>query len=68
LSANRFVEAEKVYREDLARKPETGWSLFGLAASLKAQHKRAAANEVQARFDKAWSNADVVLKESRIMD
>ncbi len=68
LSANRFVEAESVYREDLARNPETGWSLFGLAASLKAQHKIAAANAVQARFDKAWSKADVVLKESRIMD
>ena len=27
----RFAEAEQVYREDLARLPDNGWSLFGLA-------------------------------------
>ena len=33
----RYAEAEQVYREDLARLPENGWSLYGLASSLKAQ-------------------------------
>src|SRR5437762_1206086 len=35
----RYAEAEQVYREDLARLLENGWSLYGLASSLKAQKK-----------------------------
>ena len=31
MQAGRFAEAKKVYRDDLARLPENGWSLFGLA-------------------------------------
>ena len=37
----RYAEAEQVYREDLERLPENGWSLYGLASSLKAQKKNA---------------------------
>ena len=37
----RFAEAEQVYREDLKRLPDNGWSLFGLAESLRAQKKNA---------------------------
>ena len=37
----RYAEAEQIYREDLARLPENGWSLFGLASSLRAQKKNA---------------------------
>jgi hypothetical protein len=54
-----------VYREDLKRFPENGWSLFGLAAALKAQGKTAEAEEVDRRFAKAWSAADVKLTASR---
>jgi tetratricopeptide (TPR) repeat protein len=35
----RFAEAEQVYRDDLVRLPENGWSLFGLAQSLHRQGK-----------------------------
>ena len=35
----RYAEAEQVYREDLARLPDNGWSLYGLAESLRAQKK-----------------------------
>jgi tetratricopeptide (TPR) repeat protein len=35
MQAGRFAEAEQVYRDDLARLPENGWSLFGLARSLE---------------------------------
>jgi len=61
LEAGRPVRAEKVFREDLAHRPENGWSLYGLAQSLKAQNRTKAAAKIQARFEKAWSNADVKL-------
>ena len=54
LEADRPVEAERVYRDDLERFPENGWSLSGLAKALTAQGKRTQAAEVEARFDKAW--------------
>lgn len=39
LQNGRFAEAERVYREDLKRLPANGWSLYGLAESLRAQKK-----------------------------
>ena len=57
-------EAEAVYRADLARFPENGWSLYGLAASLRAQGKTAEADAVQARFKRAWNLSDVTLTAS----
>ena len=65
LKAGRPAEAEAVYREDLKRFPENGWSLFGLAAALKAQGKSVDAKAVDQRFAKAWSAADVKLVASR---
>ena len=43
----RYAEAEQVYREDLARLPDNGWSLYGLARSLRAKEEpeEAAATE-----------------------
>ena len=58
LAAERPVRAEKVYREDLVRRPENGWSLHGLAESLKAQRKDAAAAKIDERFKRAWQSAD----------
>jgi hypothetical protein len=55
--------AEKVYREDLKRNPENGWSLYGLAQSLQAQNADTAA--IEQRFQKAWARADVKLTASR---
>jgi tetratricopeptide (TPR) repeat protein len=65
LNAGRSADAEAVYREDLKRFPENGWSLFGLAAALRAQGKSAEAAAVDQRFSKAWSAADVKLTASR---
>ena len=50
LEAGRPAEAEAVYREDLRRNPDNGWSLFGLAQSLRAQGKTAEAEQVEVRF------------------
>ena len=65
LMANeRYAEAEQVYREDLARLPNNGWSLFGLADALTAQGETVEAAAVLPRFTKIWSQADVTIKSS----
>lgn len=56
--------AERIYREDLVRFPENGWSLYGLAQSLRAQNKNAA--DIEARLATAWKGADVKLSGSRM--
>jgi predicted Zn-dependent protease len=65
LQAGRAADAEVVYREDLKRNPGNGWSLFGLAQSLRAQGKTAEAARVEASFRTAWAQADVTLTASR---
>jgi pimeloyl-ACP methyl ester carboxylesterase len=67
LEAGRPAEAEAVYREDLTRFRENGWSLFGLRQSLRAQHRGHDAAEVQRRFERAWNRADITLTSSRII-
>ena len=61
LAAGRPVRAEKVFREDLDRRPENGWSLYGLAQSLRAQNKLKPAEKIDERFERAWKTADVKL-------
>ncbi len=62
LKAGRPTDAEAVYREDLRRLPENGWSLWGLQRSLRLQKKDATA--VEARFEKVWSESDLPLSSS----
>jgi tetratricopeptide (TPR) repeat protein len=65
MKAKKFAEAEKIYRADLARLPDNGWSLFGLSDSLRAQKKNedeAAATD--AKFQKIWAKADVKITTS----
>lgn len=64
LKAGRAREAEVVYREDLREFRNSGWSLFGLGQSLRAQRKTAEARKVEEEFQRAWKNADVSLKAS----
>ena len=65
LRARRARDAEAVYRSDLQQNPENGWSLYGLAASLRALKKTKEAAQVEARFERAWKHADVTLPASR---
>ncbi len=65
LAAGRAAEAEQVYRADLARYPDNGWSLAGLAEAQRRQGNAMAAKATQARFDIAWQRADVKLATSR---
>jgi tetratricopeptide (TPR) repeat protein len=66
LAAGKPADAAVVYQEELRRNPENGWSLFGLKQALDAQRKTEEAREVDARFKKAWANADVQLKASAL--
>jgi len=58
--------AEKTFRDDLSRNPESGRSLFGLRAALTAQGRASDAAKVQTRFEHAWRAADVKLDETSL--
>jgi tetratricopeptide (TPR) repeat protein len=62
LQSGRAADAEKVFREDLAKNPRNGRSLFGLMESLKAQNKQSDARWVQQQFEEAWAHADTTLR------
>jgi tetratricopeptide (TPR) repeat protein len=64
LHAGRTQEAEQVYRDDLKRLPENGWSLFGLYRSLELQGKTDEAEKVKARWNEVWKDADITLSSS----
>ena len=66
LRAGDAAAAEKTFRDDLARNPESGRSLFGLGAALLAQGRAQEAVKVQARFERAWRAADVKLDEASL--
>jgi len=64
LEQGRVDDAEAVYREDLKRHPENGWSLSGLSECLRRRgaHDPAVAAEaadVERRLALAWARADV---------
>ncbi|MGQ0699174.1 MAG: hypothetical protein ACT4PZ_13135 [Panacagrimonas sp.] len=66
LAAGQATAAEATYRKDLERYRENGWSLFGLAQSLRAQNRKDEAQQVEERFGKAWAHADLKLESSRL--
>ena len=58
LTEGRYVDAERVYREDLAKWKNNGWSLYGLMRSLEGQGKAAEALKARQQFELSWKNAD----------
>jgi tetratricopeptide (TPR) repeat protein len=65
MAVGRFAEAEQIYRDDLKRLPENGWSLLGLSEALAAQGKSGPELEAtRARFNKVWAKADVKITSS----
>ena len=61
LANNQAKEAAVIFKEDLAKFPRNGWSLFGLHQSLIKQQKMNEAKEIEVQFETAWSLADVEL-------
>ncbi len=64
MQERRYRDAEAVYREDLAKLPDNGWSLYGLARSLRLQGEATEADAVEARFTEVWAGADTRLTSS----
>ncbi|HEX5886025.1 MAG TPA: alpha/beta fold hydrolase, partial [Pyrinomonadaceae bacterium] len=66
LASGDYKAAEKVFRDEILRRPRNGRALFGLAESLRKQGKDRAASSVQAEFEKAWQHADTKLSVSSL--
>lgn len=64
MAQGRFAEAETVYREDLARLPNNGWSLFGLAEALMQQGKHREVAPLREQFKEIWHKADLTITSS----
>jgi Tfp pilus assembly protein PilF len=66
MEAQKFEQAEAVYRRDLLWNQNNGWSLYGLHQSLKEQGQETDAAEVFRQFEEKWQHADVTLQRSRV--
>lgn len=64
MAHGRHAEAESVYREDLRRLPNNGWSLYGLADALTKQGKQQEAAPFFERFQAMWAEADLQIQSS----
>jgi len=60
----RYEEAVAVYEANLARYPDNGWALHGLAEGLRQLGRADEATAAQARFDAAWAGSDTVIPGS----
>jgi len=59
MSAGEYERAEAVYRKDLEKNRENGWSLLGLRLAMEAQGRPVEASELAPRLNKAWARADI---------
>ena len=58
MADERYAEAEAVYREDLRRNRDNGWSLTGLQLALQKQTRESEAEELSMRLASAFKSAD----------
>jgi tetratricopeptide (TPR) repeat protein len=63
LELGRYVDAEKIYRDEIADHPHNGWSLFGLKSAVEAQERTDTA--VDADLERSWTRSDTWLRASR---
>lgn len=59
LEAGQPEKAEQIFRDDLTKNRDNGWSLYGLAESLRKQNREKEAMEVVKEFEKSWQWADI---------
>jgi tetratricopeptide (TPR) repeat protein len=64
LRVGKAIDAERTYRDDLARHPSNGWALYGLTQALKAEGRGAEASAAEAAFRKAWRQATISISAS----
>jgi len=65
LAINRATDAEKVFRDDLDRKPRDARALSGLRDSLKAQGRDYEAEQIDHQYQAAWKVADATSASRR---
>jgi tetratricopeptide (TPR) repeat protein len=58
LAAGAAADAERAFREDLARFPDNPWSLRGLARALEAQGRSHEAHTALAAFERMWEGSE----------
>lgn len=66
MKAEKYEEAEAVYRRDLEEYPHNGWSMAGLAVALEVQGETEEAAHIRHHFKDVWAKADVELTASRL--
>lgn len=64
VNQGRFADAEQVYRADLKKLPNNGWSLYGLSSCLAEQGRTEEAQQARATFDEVWAKADLQIDTS----
>jgi len=64
LRAGKAIDAERTYRDDLARHPRNGWALCGLMQALKAEGRGAEASAAEVAFRTAWRQATISISAS----
>jgi tetratricopeptide (TPR) repeat protein len=64
LAAGKAKDAEAVFKEDLARNPNNGWALEGLAVAQKKLKKTKDAAATEKKRKAAWKDADITLTTS----
>jgi tetratricopeptide (TPR) repeat protein len=64
LEAERWADAERVYRAAIADHPDNGWSYIGLEKALRGQGRTAEADAAKAELGRVWSRSDVFTTRS----
>jgi len=64
--AGRYDEAREAFTAALARSPNNGWALYGLASSERALGRREFAAGAQAALDRAWLGNPKWLRMDRL--
>ena len=64
--AGRYDEARQAFTAALAKAPNNGWALYGLAASERALGRRAHAAAAQMALNRAWSGDPRWLRMERL--
>jgi tetratricopeptide (TPR) repeat protein len=63
--AGKFDEARAAFGKALARRPRSGFALYGIAAAWEKEGKRSEAAKAYREFLEAWSHADRDLPQIR---
>jgi len=61
LKDGKFADAEQVFRDDMAKHPNTGRAIYGLMAALRGQGKADDARKLEPQFRASWKTADTRL-------